>query len=108
MCCYKTLHKNEHGYVIRCDGCHRLQLGYGTVILSFTDEEYYDFLTLVGAQYENNKDAMFRDQKAIQIPTAARSVTLIFTVNELSRLFHLLIQGRNSTEHEKLFAYNEN
>jgi hypothetical protein len=108
MCSYKTLHHSADGYVIKCNCCNKLQVAFGTTCMSYTEEQYRDYISLVDKYIENNKTAGCRDQKAITLPTVARSISLVYSLNELEKLRSLLIDGRNKLEHEKLFVFNDN
>jgi hypothetical protein len=105
---YKTLYNNEDGYVVACNCCGHIQVAFGTTVMSFTREQYYDHIKLVDEYYTVNSLAPFRDQKTVNIPTVARSVSLAYSVNEVKKLLALLIKGRNKLEHDNLFVFNEN
>ncbi|MBL7719111.1 MAG: hypothetical protein JNL72_09785 [Flavipsychrobacter sp.] len=108
MCGYKTLHNNEDGYVVACHCCGHIQVAFGTTAMSFTREQFYDHIRLVDECYKVHCLTAFRDQKNVTIPTVARSLSLIYSVNELKRLLKLMINGRNKLEHDKLFRFHDN
>ena len=108
MCAYKTLSNNEDGYVIQCEGCDHIQVAFGTTSMTFTQDQFYDHIKVVDESYNIHNLHAFRDQKCITIPTVARTLSLVYSVNELKKLLKLLIKGRNSLEHHKLYEFNEN
>lgn len=108
MCAYKTLCNTKDGYVIQCNGCDHIQVAFGTTCQTFTQDQFYEHIRTVDECYNIHNLNAFKDQKCITIPTVARSMSLVYSVNELKKLLQLLINGRNSLEHEKLFVFNEN
>src|SRR5687768_15005602 len=44
MCQYQTLyHDDSTGYVVRCQECEKIQLGYGNVMITFSRSDFEDF-----------------------------------------------------------------
>jgi len=108
MCNYNTLKNSKHGYVVQCKNCDHIQVAFGTTIVSLTRAAYYEHLALVQEQFDQNCRTMPWDQKVIHIPTAAKGVTMIYTLNELHTLQDLLSEGRKKLEYNDLFVFNEN
>lgn len=108
MCGYRTLHNNEDGYVICCDCCGHIQVAFGTTVTSFNREEFYEHISLVDDYYNIHNLSPFRNRKEITLPTVSRTLSLVYSVNELDKLLKLLVEGRNKLEYDKLFVFNEN
>ncbi len=108
MCNYDTIKKNRNGYVIHCRNCGRIQVAFASVVLSLTRDQFYEFIRYADEQYRAYNLHSFPDQKVISIPTDSRSVSIIYSLNELKDLLHLLLAGRNKLEHEDLFAFHNN
>lgn len=90
MCQYKIYHQSEWGYVVKCNGCEHLQLAFGTIAITFTYEQFDEFVETVCEYYEAYKDECFREQKTLRIPTAAQSISLAFSINEMEQLMNML------------------
>ncbi len=108
MCCFKTLYRNDHGYVTRCDSCRHLHIAFGTTVLALNHEQFLAFAATVNSYYEANRRRSSRDQKNIQIPTIVRSIILLYTVNELEHFTHLLQHAKDALRKEQLFVFNQN
>lgn len=110
MCNHTVLKNNSYGYVVQCESesCNYIQLAFGTFILSLTVDQFTELIEIAEALYRCHKLYPFPDQKAIQVPTVCRAVTMIFTVNELKNFINLLIEGGNQLQYKKLFVFNEN
>lgn len=108
MCCFKTLYRNDHGYVSKCDSCRHVHIAFGTTVLALNHEQFLSFSETVDAYYESNRNRCSRDQKSIQIPTIVRSIMLLYTVNELEQFTLLLQRAKEKLRKEQLFVFNEN
>ena len=108
MCSYKTLKNNQHGYVIQCNECDQIQVAFSTVILSLSTSEFYELIKTASELHDHYQMHPCRDQKIIQLPTATRSVTMVFNYDELKTLLHLMMEGRNKLQFRQLFVFNEN
>lgn len=108
MCCYKTLESNEHGYVMRCNSCRHIHVAFGNTILAFTYDQLIHFYRTIQAAREDNKYNCCRDTKSIQIPTAARAVMLVYSINELEHFHSLLNKAIKKLDDEKLFIFSHN
>ena len=93
---------------MRCPGCGHIQVAFASAILTFTRDQFYNFIEHADDLYRCHNLYAFPEEKIIRIPTPARNVTLAYSVNELKDLLHLLIEGRNKFEHTDLFAFNHN
>ena len=108
MCVYKKLHHNENGYVVRCNVCQHFHVAFGSTVLAHTEDQFYDFIRTVDEYYEINRFYSCRAQKVVQIPTIARSITLVYSLEELRKLSELLHQASDKLDKEKLFAFHNN
>lgn len=108
MCIYKKLHHNKNGYVVWCTVCRHFQVAFGSTILAYTEDQFYDFIRTVDEYYKTNRFYTCRAQKMVQIPTNARFVTLVYSLEELRKLLELLHQASDKLDKEKLFAFHNN
>ena len=108
MCCYKTLHKNEEGYVVFCKSCESLHVGYGNVVLSNTIEEFYSFEAKIDAYYREHRYDLYPDLKTISVNTSTRTITLVYSPNDLKKLSNILNKAKEKLTLEKLFVFNDN
>jgi hypothetical protein len=104
MCNYHIIHHNEHGYIVKCKGCARLKLAFGTTSLSMDEDEFYDFKQVTEHYYELQRDCECRTYKQVQIPTATKSITLVYTIEEIERLISLMDEAYINMEVQKLLA----
>ncbi len=108
MCQYKTLEKSKDGYVVRCNKCRHLHVAFGSNVLSFSEDQFFEFVNTVDGYFEDNKHSAHRDMKTIQIPTVARSIMLLYSLDELDTFSTLLHQAKKQLEQEKLTCFYEN
>lgn len=108
MCCYKTLGRNEHGYVTRCNNCRHIHVAFGNTLLAFTYDQFTSFRQAVVSQYETNKYCYPKESKSIQIPTAIRSIILVYSLNELEQFIPLLNEAIKEIGNEQLFVFSKN
>lgn len=91
-CKHTILAQSDFGYVAHCETCHRLQIGFGTVVLSLTAVEFTHFRQAVIRKY-GLMDPNNRTNKNIFVETSANNVQLAFTGLELFHLNSLITQG---------------
>lgn len=108
MCCYKTLYKNEEGYVVFCKSCESLHVGYGNVVLSNSIEEFYSFEARIEAYYREHRYDLYPDLKTISVSTPTRAITLVYSPNDLKKLTIILNKAKEKLTLEKLFVFNDN
>jgi hypothetical protein len=108
MCSYKTLHHCEQGYVLRCLHCQHLHVGFGTTVQAFTRDQFYEFKAVVEEQYALHRSDRERNRKQVYIATAAKAVTLIYSLRDLERLTELLEKADERLSIEKLFVFHDN
>jgi len=108
MCAFKTLHYGDDGYVVRCRQCDHIHIGFGTTVLALTYDQFLDFDRTVDEYYELHADDAQRHRKTIQIPTAARAVTLVYSPADLKKLARMLTKAKDRLAIEKLFVFHDN
>ena len=108
MCKSKILKTSDDGYVMHCKGCGQIQVAFGTTIISMTQSKFYEYIKAIDDLYSIHNLYPFKDEKLIKIPTPARGVIMVYSVNELKDLLHMLVEGRNKLEYNKLFVFSEN
>lgn len=108
MCFYKILKNDETGYVTQCNKCKHMHVAFGNTILTFTEDQFSEFSSMVWDYYEQYKGETFRDTKIVQISTIAKPIILVYTVNELEKFCYLLKDAEKRLKHEKLFVFNNN
>jgi hypothetical protein len=97
MCCYKTLHQNQEGYVVFCN-----------VVLSLSIREFYSFETKIADYYIEYRDHPFPNLKTITIPSQSPNITLVYSPNDLLKLADILNKAKEKLMYQKLFVFNEN
>lgn len=108
MCNYKTLQHNSNGYVVQCRNCNHIQVAFGTTIVSFSREQFYEFISVIDEQYQLHSLCLQRAKKMVHVHTPSGNLAMIYSVNELSALLYLLVEGRNALEFNELFVFNNN
>ncbi|MBI4929310.1 MAG: hypothetical protein HY841_00990 [Bacteroidetes bacterium] len=112
MCNHKTLHHNQHGYIIKCSRCKHIQIGFGSFAVTQTMNDFFEFRQMI---YENHTSAKFShelipEQKSIQLSTPLRNMFWVFSLNELHHFTDLLEKASISLEIEQILTttINEN
>lgn len=91
MCQYHTCYHDENiGYVIRCEACQRLQLGFGNIMMGFTPGQFAAFRQLVAEHYDQPLPPERRRLKYIIIPLPSDRIRLLLSRHELDGLYKLL------------------
>ena len=90
MCTNKILVQTEYGYVSKCDSCENIQVGYGTTIMSFTQDQFYEFAKTVVVNFKIYHTNYMEYQKKICIATITRLIQLIYSICELKMLSEIL------------------
>jgi hypothetical protein len=93
MCTTTTLSQTHNGYVMICNHCNNLQVGFGTTLMSLKTKQFYTFCQQVIAQHQHYKDAMHPDRKAILLDTFSKKFALVLSPNELQNLYELLTEA---------------
>lgn len=108
MCGYKTLHRNEEGYVVYCQNCECMHIGFGTTVLLKSTEEFYEFGAQVEQYYHKEQDSEHPNLKTILISTSSDAVALLYSLNDLKKLKCLLNKAKERLTLEKLFVFHDN
>lgn len=108
MCGYKMLQHDERGYVTRCSRCRHLHVAFGTTVLAFTTDQFYEFAQQIEGYREMHRHTSCPEEKNIQVPTLLRTVMLLYSYRELDALYSLLADARKKLDHEQLVAFHEN
>lgn len=94
MCQYKTINNNSFGCLIQCKNCKQFHLGFGTVVLSLSYDEFIRFSDRVNEihsmHYTENKET----NEKIYMHTDHSKMTLAFTYKEWLKLCQLLEESR--------------
>ena len=91
MCQYQTLYHNDSvGYVIRCTGCDRLQMGYGSVMITFGTEDFRRFCRKIMDLKEKHVPQQKPDLKSMIIPTPCEGMRFFLSERELYELHEML------------------
>src|SRR5262245_27918236 len=84
MCDYKVLHQNENGYVLQCKKCNCIRVAFGTTALSLTPGQLDEFAEVIYEYNQAEHHAVSANHKIITIPTAASSIQLLYSRQDLS------------------------
>ena len=106
MCNYKTLHHNEHGYVVKCNTCKNIQVAFGTTAVAYTEQEFYEFKTSVYEYYNHREFDTCPDFKNNYFKTPTPKVMLVYNLTEVKNLNSLLEEAYIGLEVEKLIEVN--
>lgn len=107
MCSYNTLHLNDDGCVVMCNGCTGLQVAFGTIAMALSRNEFMDLCEIVNAEKNEWKDNGFPASKSIYIPTKCRSLSLVFSYREIVKLHALLANASLILKAQELLEENE-
>ena len=108
MCSYKTLHRNEEGYVVYCQNCECMHIGFGTTVLLKSVDEFYEFGAQVEHAHQKELATEHANLKTILINTSSDAVTLLYSLNDLKKLVRLLNKAKERLTLEKLFVFHDN
>ena len=105
MCNWTSLKQNANGYVMLCTACNRIQVAFGTTVISMSRVQFFDFLTVAGKAFASyGPDST----KWISLPLPAANVAMVCTGNELAVLLALLKGGRARLQYNELLITNKN
>ena len=103
MCSYKMLfYDDASGYVLYCGDCHRIQLGFGCVLVNFTREDFKDFVRMIEELMNNNNFEYTSTVKSIMVPSPCESITLYLSPSEGFRLQGMLDHADTSLKTQDL------
>jgi len=94
MCHYKTISNNSFGCLIQCKNCEQFHLGFGTIVLNLSYDEFIRFSDQVqnihSMYYEEKKE----NNEKLYMHTDNSKMILAFTPNEWMKLYQLLEESR--------------
>ncbi len=94
MCNYRTLYySDKYGYVIFCELCRHLQLGFGCVLINFQRDEFNSFRRVVREIIEDYEGMELSGSKSITIPTPCEGLSLFLSPVEINVLHDVLEQA---------------
>lgn len=103
MCSYKMLfYDDASGYLLYCSDCHRIQLGFGCVLINFTREEFKDFALMIDDVIDNNNLECTSAVKSVMIPSPCEALTLYLSPSEVYRLQGMLDHADTSLKTQDL------
>lgn len=92
MCHYQTLAYSADGYMVRCPDCKRIQMAFGTTIVTLDTEAFKELAAQIELETLCERPMAMPEQKSIIIHVGTYCM-LGLTVDELCRLSHLLHQA---------------
>lgn len=94
MCHYKTISNNSFGCLIQCKNCAQFHLGFGSVVLILSYDEFIRFSDQVHhIQLMHYADKKENNEK-IYMHTDNAKMILAFSPHEWSKLYQLLEESR--------------
>lgn len=91
MCNYETLFHNDNlGYAVRCNECEKIQLGYGNVVITFSDEDFRSFSSWITTIRHQQDPALDAGLRCIVIPTPCEGMKLLMSKRELDEFVTML------------------
>jgi hypothetical protein len=108
MCSFKTLHRDETGHVVKCNGCGHYNLSFGNLQLAFTEDQFHEFARTIESYHKVYSAEEQSEVKCVRIPTPARGVTMLYSPSEIKQLSSLLQRVSSRLYKERLFVFNNN
>ena len=91
MCYYQTLfHDNSIGYVVRCEECEKLQMGYNNLVITFTYDDFISFKEWLQRIAEEQPMGEKENLRNIIIPTPCEGMKLLLSQRELAEFLSML------------------
>lgn len=91
MCNYQTLyHDDNTGYVVRCNECEKIQVGYGNLMLTFSEEDFDAFRNWVHKYRDEQHPSQNPALRNIVIPTPCEGIRLLLCMRELREFDRML------------------
>ena len=91
MCHYQTLyHDDNTGYVVRCNECEKIQVGYSNLVITFTTADFESFrwwLQKIKDEQHPSENMTIRN---IMIPTPCDGMKLLLSLRELNEFTAML------------------
>ncbi len=94
MCHYQTLfHDDSIGYVVRCTECEKLQIGYGNIMVTYTQEDFDSFRWWLKKIKDEQHPSQNPTLRCIVIPTPCDGMKLLLSMKELKDFYNMLEQA---------------
>lgn len=91
MCSYQTLfHDDNTGYVVRCNECEKIQLGFGNLMLTVATDEFDSLRRLLKKILGEQGPVPKENLRQIVVPTPCERMKLLLSVRELRELDRML------------------
>ena len=99
MCYYQTLfHDDNLGYAVRCNACEKIQLGYGNMVITFSQEDFDSFRSWLIKIHANHEQELNPALRCILIPTPCEGMKLLLSKRELQELINMLETADNELQ----------
>ena len=99
MCDYQTLfHDDNLGYIVRCNSCEKIQLGYGNLVVTFSQEDFDCFRTWINRIYAEQDRELNPASRCIMIPTPCDGMKLLLSLRELDEFVEMLDTADNELQ----------
>ncbi len=104
MCTYHTLYHNDmNGYVIRCNECENIQIGFGNLMLTVNEVEFDSLRTLLKVILEDHNTNEIRETvRHIVIPTPCEGMKLLLSYRELRSFDQMLEEADTELQSSSL------
>ena len=94
MCNYQTLfHDDGLGYIVRCNECENIQVGYGNMVITFSYEDFSAFRSWLARIEEEQAPELNPALRCIFIPTPCEGVKLLLSKSELFDMINMFDQA---------------
>lgn len=92
MCSYQTLfHHDNAGYVVRCNECENIQIGFGNLMLTVSEKEFESFRSWLKKIMDEQSGTDLKETiRCIVIPTPCEGIKLLLSLRELRDFDHML------------------
>lgn len=94
MCTCNILHSDTSGYVAYCPHCKHIQLAFDTFSINLLEEDFENFYSSISEELDKYYDYIETDKKNFVYKLGPYSFRLIFSFNDLQRLYDLLSPAR--------------
>ncbi|RYY55828.1 MAG: hypothetical protein EOO05_19180 [Chitinophagaceae bacterium] len=99
MCHYQTLyHDDSLGYAVRCNECEKIQLGYGNMVITFSQEDFDAFRSWLVRIRDEQDPAISSGLRCILIPTPCEGMKLLLSKRELDEFVVMLETADNELQ----------
>lgn len=106
MCQYQSLfYDSQIGYIVKCNQCNLYQVGFDTVILNCSREDFYYFFQKIKSHKEQIDISNISLIKSILIATPCIGLFLYLSEKELMDLYFMLDQGDTEMKFQELTQF---